>query len=105
MGGGEGTGGGLRSTPVEAFEAWKECSRGRPCDYTGLTYDRLRGPSGIPWPVNEEHPDGTDRLYGDAVFPTDTDYCETYGRDLLTGGAVTREKHAAANPAGRAVLR
>jgi anaerobic selenocysteine-containing dehydrogenase len=93
------------TTPEEAFEAWKECSKGRPCDYTGLTYDKLRGPSGIPWPVNEEHPDGTDRLYGDAVFPTDTDYCETYGRDLLTGGAVTREKHAAANPAGRAVLR
>ena len=93
------------STPEEAFEAWQECSRGRPCDYTGLSYDRLRGPSGIPWPVNDEHPDGTERLYTDAVFPTDTDYCETYGRDLLTGGAVTREKHAAANPAGKAVLR
>jgi anaerobic selenocysteine-containing dehydrogenase len=93
------------STPEEAFEAWKECSRGRPCDYSGLTYERLRGPSGIPWPVTAEHPDGTDALYTDAVFPTDTDYCETYGRDLLTGGSVTREKHAAANPAGRAVLR
>ena len=23
-----------------AFEGWKECSRGRPCDYTGLSYDR-----------------------------------------------------------------
>ncbi len=93
------------STPEDAFEAWKACSKGRPCDYTGLTYERLRGPSGVPWPVNDEHPDGTERLYGDGVFPTDTDYCETYGRDLLTGGAVTREKHAAENPAGRAVLR
>ncbi|HEY9604935.1 MAG TPA: molybdopterin-dependent oxidoreductase, partial [Allocoleopsis sp.] len=26
------------STPEEAFEAWKECTRGRPCDYTGLSY-------------------------------------------------------------------
>ena len=25
-----------------AFEAWKACSRGRPCDYSGLTYARLR---------------------------------------------------------------
>ncbi|MCY1158952.1 MAG: molybdopterin oxidoreductase, partial [Citricoccus sp.] len=25
-------------TPEEAFEAWKECTRGRPCDYTGLSY-------------------------------------------------------------------
>jgi anaerobic selenocysteine-containing dehydrogenase len=92
-------------TPEEAFEAWKTCSEGRPCDYTGLTYDKLRGPTGICWPVDEEHPDGTERLYGDAVFPTSTDYCETYGRDLLTGGAVTRDQHAASDPAGRAVLR
>jgi anaerobic selenocysteine-containing dehydrogenase len=92
-------------TPEEAFEAWKECSRGRPCDYTALTYDRLRGPSGICWPVNDEHPDGTERLYGDGVFPTATDYCETYGRDLLTGGAATREEHLAQDPAGRATLR
>jgi predicted molibdopterin-dependent oxidoreductase YjgC len=32
--------------PQSAFEAWKRCSAGRPCDYTGLTYDRLRGGSG-----------------------------------------------------------
>ncbi|VBA35445.1 Nitrate reductase [Mycobacterium innocens] len=30
-----------------AFEAWKKCSAGRPCDYTGLSYDKLRGDSGI----------------------------------------------------------
>ena len=24
------------TTPEEAFEGWKECSRGRPCDYSGL---------------------------------------------------------------------
>ena len=28
-------------TPEEAFEAWKACSRGRPCDYTGLSYEKL----------------------------------------------------------------
>ena len=74
--------------PEDAFEAWKNCSRGRPCDYTGISYDRLRGGSGIPWPCNEDHPDGTDRLYGDGVFPTDPDYCESYGHDLLTGATV-----------------
>ncbi len=25
------------STSEEAFEGWKECTRGRPCDYTGLS--------------------------------------------------------------------
>jgi ferredoxin-nitrate reductase len=29
--------------PEEAFEAWKECTSGRPCDYTGVTYEKLRG--------------------------------------------------------------
>ena len=58
---------------------------------------------GIPWPVNDEHPDGTDRLYTDGVFPTDTDYCETYGHDLLTGGTVTEQEHRAMAP-GRAGL-
>jgi anaerobic selenocysteine-containing dehydrogenase len=92
-------------TPEAAFDAWAAVTAGRPVDYTGLSYDRLRGPSGIPWPVNEEHPDGTDRLYTDGVFPTDTDYCETFGHDLATGGAVTETEHRAMNPAGRAFLK
>lgn len=33
--------------PESAFEAWKRCSAGRPCDYTGLSYAKLRGGSGI----------------------------------------------------------
>ena len=41
------------STPEECFEAWKECTRGRPCDYTGLSYEKLRGGSGIQWPCND----------------------------------------------------
>jgi anaerobic selenocysteine-containing dehydrogenase len=92
-------------TPEDTFNAWREATRGRPVDYTGLSYDKLRGPTGIPWPVNEESPDGTDRLYADAVFPTDTDQCETYGHDLLTGGSVTEQEHRAIAPAGRAFLK
>src|SRR6476469_2539915 len=45
--------------PEGAFEAWREASRGRPVDYTGLSYAKLRGSSGIPWPVTEDAPDGT----------------------------------------------
>jgi anaerobic selenocysteine-containing dehydrogenase len=51
-----------------AFEAWKTCSRGRPCDYTGLTNDKLRGGSGIQWPCNDEHLEGTERLYSGGVW-------------------------------------
>ena len=92
-------------TPEEAFEAWKQASAGRPCDYTGLTYQTLSGPSGIQWPVNAENPAGADRLYGDATFPTLTDTCESYGHDLVTGGTVTETEHRAMAPAGRAFLK
>jgi ferredoxin-nitrate reductase len=90
--------------PESAFEAWKECSRGQPCDYTGLSYDKLMGSSGIQWPCNDEHPDGTARLYTDDHFNTETDNCETYGRDLLTGAESTEMEHRALAPAGRAFL-
>jgi ferredoxin-nitrate reductase len=90
--------------PEGAFEAWKECSRGRPCDYTGLSYDKLRDGSGIQWPCNDEHPEGTERLYADGNFNSETDYCETYGRDLLTGAENTEMEHRAQAPTGRALL-
>jgi anaerobic selenocysteine-containing dehydrogenase len=90
--------------PEDVFEAWKECSRGRPCDYTGITYEKLRGGSGIQWPCNEANPDGTERLYTDGVFNTDPDYCESYGHDLDTGAEFTEPEYRAREPAGRAFL-
>lgn len=92
-------------TPEEAFEGWKACTRGRPCDYTGLSYEKLSGGSGIPWPCNETHPDGEARIYQDLVFPTDADYCESFGHDLITGAPVPEKEYRAGNPAGRAVLK
>ncbi len=92
-------------TPEEAFEGWKACTRGRPCDYTGLSYEKLSKGSGIPWPCNEEHPDGEPRPYKSLVFPTDAKYCETFGHDLTTGGVISAEKYRASNPAGRAILK
>jgi anaerobic selenocysteine-containing dehydrogenase len=88
-----------------AFEAWKQCSRGRPCDYTGITYERLRGASGIQWPCTEASPDGTERLYGDGRFPADPDYCEEYGKDFLTGALLEDTEYRAMNPRGKAMLK
>jgi anaerobic selenocysteine-containing dehydrogenase len=93
------------SGPEEVFRAWQECSRGRPCDYTGISYQRLRGGSGIQWPCNETYPDGTVRLYQEAIFPTDPDYCEDYGHDLLTGASVDPIEYRATARAGRAFLK
>lgn len=39
-------------------------------------------------PCNDDHPDGTERLYTGGDFNTRTGYCETYGHDLLTGAVL-----------------
>ncbi|UDY24987.1 molybdopterin oxidoreductase family protein [Nocardioides sp. Kera G14] len=88
-----------------AFEGWKECSRGRPCDYSGLSYDKLRGGSGIQWPCNDEHPDGTEHIYVDGAFWSHPDQCESYGRDLVTGAPVEPTEYKALNPQGKAVIK
>lgn len=92
-------------TPEEAFEAWKICSRGRPCDYSAITYEKLSRGSGIQWPCNDEHPEGTEHIYTDGVFNTSADYCETYGHDLITGGEILPEEYKASDPAGKAIIR
>ncbi|MDT0213047.1 nitrate reductase [Rothia sp. ARF10] len=93
------------STPEEAFEAWKECSRGRPCDYSGMTYEKLRGPSGIQWPCTDDAPDGTERIYVDGAFRAAPDDCESYGKDMVTGAPEDAAAYKALNPEGRAILR
>ncbi len=90
--------------PEAAFEAWKQCSRGRPCDYSGITYELLRDSRGIQWPCTDEAPGGTERLYTDGVFNTDPDYAETFGQDLGTGAPNSEDEYRAKQPNGRAVL-
>ncbi|MFI0900407.1 molybdopterin oxidoreductase family protein [Streptomyces sp. NPDC020983] len=92
--------------PAAAFEAWKRCSAGRPCDYTGLSHERLRAaPGGIQWPCNDEHPDGTARLHGDGVQWAHPDVCESYGKDLVTGAEITEVEYRSLNPDGKGLLR
>ena len=93
------------STPEECFEAWKECTRGRPCDYTGLSYDKLRGGTGIQWPCNDDAPDGTERLYSELMFPTLPDVCEDFGHDIVTGASFSEADFRALGADGRAILK
>jgi anaerobic selenocysteine-containing dehydrogenase len=93
------------STPEECFEAWKDCTRGRPCDYTGLSYEKLRGGSGIQWPCNAEAPNGIERLYEDLHFPTVPEHCEDFGHDLQTGATFSETEFKALGADGRAVLK
>lgn len=91
--------------PEGAFDAWRACSRGRPCDYSGMSYAKLAGGPGIRWPCNERFPDGAPRLYADHVFGTHADTCGTYGHDLITGAVVTEQEYRARDPRGRAILK
>ncbi|RMI31262.1 molybdopterin oxidoreductase family protein [Nocardia stercoris] len=90
-------------SPEQVFRAWCRCSAGRPCDYSAITYDRLRATS-IQWPCTAEHPDGVERLYGDGRFFADPDTCETYGKNLLTGEPRGAIDYRAVNPDGKAML-
>lgn len=91
--------------PEQAFKAWQRMSAGRPCDYTGMSYEKLTGGSGIQWPCNSEHPGGTERLFTDGVFYTDIEYCESFGHDLETGAPYTKDQYRQFNLAGRAFLK
>jgi anaerobic selenocysteine-containing dehydrogenase len=91
---------------ASAFDAWAASTAGRPCDYTGLSHQKLRAaPSGIQWPCDAEHPEGTERLYADGKFWSAPDYCESYGRDLVTGAPLEEIEYRALNPDARAVLK
>jgi ferredoxin-nitrate reductase len=92
-------------TPEEAFEAWKETTSGRPCDYTGMTYEKLTGGSGIQWPCNAAHPGGKERLYDDGRFFTGVNDCESFGHDMDTGAPIPESKYRKMDPAGRAILK
>jgi anaerobic selenocysteine-containing dehydrogenase len=80
-----------------AYRAWQQCSRGRPCDYSGISYEDLRGGSGVQW--------GGGRLYADGRFFSAPDYCEHWGKDLLTGDSWGEERYRQVNPDGKAMLR
>jgi ferredoxin-nitrate reductase len=88
-----------------AFKAWQECAKGRPCDYSALTYERLARAGGIQWPCTERAPGGTERLYTDGVFHTAADYCELYGHDLTTGAEISPEQYRANDPRGRGIIK
>lgn len=60
------------TNPSDAFEEWKKVSKGRLCDYSGITYELLEAKGGIQWPCNDQYPEGSARLYtSDIPFRTE----------------------------------
>ncbi|MGP3926297.1 molybdopterin oxidoreductase family protein [Streptomyces sp. 8N616] len=91
--------------PEHAWNSFITHTRGRPCDQSSLTYEKLRGGSGITWPCAEYAPQGAERLYADHVFATQADYCEDYGHDLITGAQNEADEYRAHEPGGRALIK
>ncbi len=91
-------------TAEECFNEWRIVSKGRPCDMSGMTYDKIEALGGIQWPCNEAYPNGKVRLYEDGFFNTDNDYAESYGKYMETGRQRTRAEFTRLNASGRAIL-
>jgi assimilatory nitrate reductase catalytic subunit len=55
-------------TTAGAFEEMRELSRGRLCDISGMTHERIMAAKGIQWPCPEGAESGSPRLYADGEF-------------------------------------
>ncbi len=59
------------TTIEDAFNEWRGVSRGRLCDYSGISYALLRDYGAVQWPLTEEEdPQASSRLYSDGEFQT-----------------------------------
>lgn len=57
------------SSPEDVFGEFKQITSGRICDMNGVTYERLRGNTGIQLPCPDVNHPGTPRLFTDRYFP------------------------------------
>jgi anaerobic selenocysteine-containing dehydrogenase len=57
--------------PEDAFNEWRRVSRGRLCDYSGISYEMLASEGAVQWPLTEgATPERSSRLYADGIFKT-----------------------------------
>lgn len=82
-------------SPEEAFNVIKECSKGMPCDMTGMTYDMIRHSKGIQWPfrAGEKLEDDERRLYSDGKFYTSSGKAKFIFEEVLTPPIVTSKEY------------
>ena len=71
--------------PEDAFEEWRRVSKGRLCDYSGLSYELLDRHHAVQWPFTEADASSangcrpeTTRLYADGEFETEDGRAELF---------------------------
>lgn len=86
-------------TPRRAFELLKKCSKGMPCDITGVTYEMLEGPNmegsrGVQWPFRSGESLEADerRLYEDGKYYTQSKKAKFVFEDIAENPNQTSEE-------------
>ncbi|MDU7158450.1 MAG: nitrate reductase [Clostridium perfringens] len=81
-------------TPEDAFKLLRECSKGMPCDITGVTYERLRDSKGIQWPCREGEELESDerRLFEDGKYYTPSGKAKLIFEDVTENPNTTNEE-------------
>lgn len=81
-------------TPRDAFELLKKCSKGMPCDITGVTYEMLEGENmsgsrGVQWPFREGEvlEDDERRLYENGDYYTPSKKAKFHFEDIAENPA------------------
>ena len=80
------------NNPEEVFEEWKKISKGRICDMTGVSYQRLRKTYGIQLPCPDINHPGTKRLFTDLSFPRADGRAALLSRDYIEPTEVTNSE-------------
>ena len=86
-------------TPRDVFELLKKCSKGMPCDITGVTYEMLEGPEmsgsrGVQWPFREGEVLVEDerRLYEDGNYYTPSKKVKFHFEDIAENPTVASKE-------------
>ena len=81
-------------TPEDAFKLLRECSKGMPCDITGVTYERLRDSKGIQWPCREGEELESDerRLFEDGKYYTPSGKAKLIFEDVTENPNATNKE-------------
>ena len=89
------------TSPEEIFEEWKRITRGRICDMSGVSYERLRNKVGPQLPCPDINHPGTPRLFTDLRFPRPDGRAALIGRSYKEPSEVVDDEYPIVLNTGR----
>ena len=93
--------------PHDAYLEWQRVSAGRPCDYSGISWDRIDAAGGVQWPCPDDDPTiplaGTPRIYTDGRYQHASGRAKVYAVEPVPIRDATDEAHPLILNTGRTV--